>query len=180
MSMVHEPETDKPVTQSPATHKPVTHKHGAVVTLPSDTQILVTREFDAPARLVYRAWTTPELIKRWWAGDNGEVVSIEVDLRVGGMWRYVMTARGFEVAFHGTFREIVPNERLVDTTVYEAIPDASAQTTVTFTETDGRTTLAILTDHSNRENRDGHVNSGMESGLQSSLDLLEETVLELR
>jgi uncharacterized protein YndB with AHSA1/START domain len=173
--------TDETAAQQPLTHKPVTHKHSAVVTLPSDTQIMVTREFDAPARLVYRAWTTPELIKRWWAGDHGEVVSIEVDLRVGGTWRYVMTAHnGFEVAFHGTYREIVENERLVDTTVYEAIPDVKAQTTVTFAEKDGRTTVAVLTDHTSRENRDGHVNSGMEAGLQSALDQLEETVLGLR
>ena len=64
----------------------------AEVTLPSSTQILITREFDAPRHLVYRAWTTPELIKRWWGGDRGEVTSVEVDLRVGGAWRYAMTA----------------------------------------------------------------------------------------
>ena len=64
----------------------------AVVTLPSATQILITREFDAPAHLVYRAYTTPELIKRWWSGKRGTVTIAEVDLRVGGQWRYVMTA----------------------------------------------------------------------------------------
>ena len=74
----------------------------ALVTLPADNQILITRDFDAPRQLVYRAWTTPELIRRWWSGDRGEVTSAEVDLRVGGGWRYVMTAHGgFEVAFHG-------------------------------------------------------------------------------
>jgi len=74
----------------------------AEVSLPSDTEILITREFDAPRHLVYRAWTTPELITRWWAGDHGEVTSVEVDLRVGGAWRYVMKATGgFEVGFHG-------------------------------------------------------------------------------
>ncbi len=81
----------------------------AVVTLPTDTQILITRDFSAPKHLVYKAWTTPELIKRWWSGDRGEVTSVEVDLRVGGMWRYVMVANGgFEVAFHGEYREIIP------------------------------------------------------------------------
>ena len=88
----------------------------AVVTLPNDTQILITREFDAPAHLVYRASTEPELIKRWWAGKRGEVTSVEIDLRVGGRWRQVMvTNDGMEVAFHGTYREIVPDERLVTT-----------------------------------------------------------------
>jgi uncharacterized protein YndB with AHSA1/START domain len=77
----------------------------AVVTLPSDTQILITRDFNAPRHLVFRAWTTPDLIRRWWSGDRGEVTSVEVDLRVGGTWRYVMTANsGFEVAFHGEYR----------------------------------------------------------------------------
>ena len=80
----------------------------ATVTLPTDEQILITREFDAPRHLVYKAWTTPELVKRWWSGDRGEVTLVEIDLRVGGMWRYVMVANGgFEVAFHGEYREIV-------------------------------------------------------------------------
>ena len=81
----------------------------AVVTLPTDKQILIEREFDAPKELVYKAYTTPELIKRWWAGKRGEVTLAEVDLRVGGGWRYVMNASsgGFEVGFHGEYREIV-------------------------------------------------------------------------
>jgi uncharacterized protein YndB with AHSA1/START domain len=149
----------------------------AAVTLPSDTQILITREFDAPAHLVYRAWTTPELVRRWWAGRHGEVVSIDIDLRVGGSWRYVMTANeGFEVAFHGEYREIVPDERLVHTEVFEGAPDAPALSTVTFKEADGRTELAILVDHRSREARDAHLNSGMEEGLQEAMDLLERTV----
>src|SRR5438128_11678131 len=105
----------------------------AVVTLPTDTQILITREFAAPRQLVYKAYTTPELIKRWWSGDRGEVTSAEVDLRVGGRWRYVMTANGgFEVAFHGEYREIVPDERLVTTEVYEGAPEGEAVVTHTF------------------------------------------------
>jgi len=113
----------------------MTSSRKAVVTLPTDTQILITREFDAPRHLVYQAYTTPELIKRWWSGDRGEVTSVEVDLRVGGVWRYVMTANGgFEVGFHGTFREIVPNERIVSSEIYEGMPDAEAVDTATFTE----------------------------------------------
>src|SRR5215510_2766854 len=97
-----------------------TSSQKAKVTLPAEAQILITREFDAPKDLVYRAFTTPELVKRWWAGKRGEMTSAEIDLRVGGRWRYVMVADGgFEVGFHGEYREIVPNERVVSTEVYE-------------------------------------------------------------
>jgi uncharacterized protein YndB with AHSA1/START domain len=153
----------------------------AVVTLPTDTQILITREFDAPKHLVYKAWTTPELIKRWWSGDRGEVTSVEVDLRVGGTWRYVMVANGgFEVAFHGEYREIVPNELIVATEVWEGMPDAYAVDTHTFTEKDGRTTLRLLVQHSSQDHRDGHINSGMEDGLQEAMDHLEQVAVSLR
>src|ERR1044071_797580 len=93
---------------------PVTHSGKAVVTLPSDSQILIEREFDAPAALVWRAVTEPDLVKRWWGGRGGEVTSAEIDLRVGGGWRYVMSAHGgeLEVAFHGEYREIVEGERI--------------------------------------------------------------------
>lgn len=152
----------------------------AVVTLPSDTQILITREFDVPRHLVYQAWTTPELIRRWWAGDRGEVTSAEVDLRPGGRWRYVMTANGgFEVAFHGEYQEIVPDERVVSTEVFEGMPEAAAVSTVTFTDRDGRTTLSVLVQHQSKENRDAHVNSGMEGGMQESMSHLEEVARSL-
>jgi uncharacterized protein YndB with AHSA1/START domain len=147
----------------------------AVVTLPTDTQILITREFDAPRHLVYRAYTTPELIKRWWAGDRGEITIAEVDLRVGGSWRYLMTANGgFEVGFHGEFREITPNERIIATDIYEGVPDAEAVTvTHTFTEREGRTTLTILMECPSREIRDTVIDSGMEGGMQEQMDALE-------
>lgn len=153
----------------------------AVVTLPANNQIMITRQFDAPRHLVYRAWTTPELIRRWWAGDRGEVTSAEVDLRPGGTWRYVMTANGgFEVAFHGQYREIVPDERIVSTEVFEGAPDAAAVSTATFAEQDGRTTLTILVEHTSQEHRDMHLNSGMEEGMNESLDHLEEVAVSLR
>jgi uncharacterized protein YndB with AHSA1/START domain len=153
----------------------------ARVTLPSDTQIVITRDFDAPRHLVYRAYTTPELIKRWWSGDRGVVTSVEVDLRVGGTWRYVMTANeGFEVAFHGEFREVLPDERLVTTEVFEGMPDAQALDTATFVENGGRTTLTILVEHSSQEHRDAHINSGMEAGLQEAMDHLEQVAASLR
>ena len=106
----------------------------AVVTMPSGTQILLTQELDARRHLVYRAWTTPELIRGWWSGQRGTVTGVEVDPRVGGRWRHVMTANaGLEVAFHGEYREIVPDERLVSTEVCEAMRDSQAVTTLVLT-----------------------------------------------
>src|SRR5437763_8759746 len=155
-------------------------RKAAVVTLPTDEQILITREFDAPRHLVYKAWTTPELVKRWWHANRGRVTIAEIDLRVGGAWRYVsVTESGMEVAFHGEYREIVPNERIVSTEVYEGIPEAEAVDTLTFTEADGHTLLALLVQHSSKEFRDAHVNSGMEDGLQDALDLLEQVAVSL-
>src|SRR3712207_5302804 len=104
------------------------HERRAVVTLPTSTQILITREFDAPKHLVYKAWTTPELIKRWWHAKRGTVTLADVDLRVGGRWRWVMVTRdGHEVAFQGTYREIVPNERLVYTEAFKGAPGGGGQ-----------------------------------------------------
>jgi uncharacterized protein YndB with AHSA1/START domain len=159
----------------------VTSSGTATVTLPTDEQILITREFDAPKHLVYEAWTTPELVKRWWSGSLGVTTIAEIDLRVGGVWRYVMvTDGGFEVAFHGEFREIVPNERIVSTEVYEGMPEEEALNTVTFTEAEGRTILTILVQHSSKEARDAHINSGMEIGLQKAMDILEQVAVSLR
>ena len=153
----------------------------ATVTLPADEQILITREFDAPKHLVYEAWTTPELVKRWWSANRGEMTIAEIDLRVGGRWRYVMvTDGGFEVAFHGEYREIVPNERIVSTEAYEGMPEAEAVNTLTFTEVDGRTTLTILVQQTSKEDRDAHINSGMEAGMQEAMDLLEQVAVSLR
>jgi uncharacterized protein YndB with AHSA1/START domain len=165
----------------------VTSSGTARVTLPTDEQILITREFNAPKHLVYKAWTTPELVKRWWSGHRGEMTIAEIDLRVGGRWRYVMVAGGgFEVAFHGEYREIVPNERIVSTEVYEvpeaeALPEAEVPlNTVTFTEVDGRTTLTLLVQTTSKELRDTIINSGMEVGMQEQMDLLEQIAISLR
>ena len=153
----------------------------AEVTLPTDDRILITREFDAPKRLVYRAWTEPELVERWWGGERGEVRSVRIELRVGGAWRCVMVLEdGSEAALRGEYREIIPNERIVSTEVYEGLPGAQALNTVTFEEREGRTTLTVLVQHSSKAARDAHLGSGMEAGMQEALDLLEGVVLSLR
>jgi uncharacterized protein YndB with AHSA1/START domain len=160
----------------------VTSSGTAKVTLPTDEQILITREFRAPKHLVYKAWTRPDLVKRWWSGDRGEMTIAEIDLRVGGGWRYVMVAKGgFEVAFHGEYREIVPNERIVTTEVYEGAPDGEAPLNiVTFTEVDGRTILTLLVQCASKEVRDMIIDSGMEAGMQEGMDLLEQVAVALR
>jgi uncharacterized protein YndB with AHSA1/START domain len=154
----------------------------AAITLPADDQILISREFDAPRHLLYRAWTTPELVKRWWSGRRGEMTSCEMDLRVGGAWRYVMIAQGgYEVAFHGEYLELVPDERIVHTEVYEGAPEGGAVTvTVTFTEVDGRTRLELLTQCPSKEVRDAIMESGMEVGVQEQMEILDELLPTLR
>jgi uncharacterized protein YndB with AHSA1/START domain len=162
---------------------PMASSGTATVTLPADDQILITREFDAPKHLVYKAWTTPDLVKQWWSGHRGTVTSAEIDLRVGGRWRYVMVAHGdFEVAFHGEFREIVPDERIVTTEVYEGVPggdDDPSLNLITFTESDGRTKLELLTQCPSKEVRDAIIESGMETGMQEAMDKLEQVAISL-
>jgi uncharacterized protein YndB with AHSA1/START domain len=162
----------------------VTSSGKATVTLPEDTQILITRRFDAPARLLYRAMTEPDLIKRWWSGKRGEVTEVEVDLRVGGFWRQVMvTTDGFEVAFHGTYREIAPDERLVTTEIFEGAPGATEDdatlNTVTLVERDDVTTLTTLVECRNQMIRDAIIGSGMEGGMQEAFDSLEDVARSL-
>ena len=159
----------------------VTISGSAVVTLPADEQILITREFDAPRHLVYQAFTKPGLVKRWWHANCGEMTVCEIDLWVGGKWRYMMvTPDGSEVGFHGEYLEIVPQERIVTTEVYEGVPEgvseeeAATVKTLTLTEADGRTAVSILVQATSKVSRDAIIESGMETGLQVALDLLEQ------
>ena len=154
------------------------------ITLPTAEQILITREFAAPKHLVYRAWTTPALVRRWWGGVRGEMKVVDIDLRVGGKWRYVMEAHGeFEVAFHGEYSDIVANERIVTTEIYEGAPEpAKGQeplNIITFTEQDGRTRVDLLVQCPNQEIRDLIVGSGMEDGVQEQMDVMDKLLLEL-
>jgi uncharacterized protein YndB with AHSA1/START domain len=166
---------------------PVTSSRKAKVTLPADDQILITREFDAPRHLVYRALTTPELVKRWFHANRGVVKSAEIDLRVGGKWRYVSEACSMgEFGFHGEYRELVPYERIVWTEFFEGVPegvaeeDATTLNTATLTEEDGRTMLTVLVQAPNKIARDAIIESGMEAGMQDAYDLLEEVARSLR
>ena len=165
----------------------VTSSNRARLSFPTDEQILIEREFAAPRHLVFQAFTTPELVKRWWHANRGEVTLVEIDLRVGGRYRYAMIACGGpEVAFHGEYREIVPDERIVTTEFYEGAPDgwseddATTLNTTTFAETAAGTMLTILIEANNKMSRDAIIASGMEDGLQDALELLEQLATSLR
>jgi uncharacterized protein YndB with AHSA1/START domain len=162
------------------------NRHGsAVVTLPSDTEILITRKFDASSALIFKALTTPELVKRWWGFDTSVWKVCDIDLRVGGSWRYVIQDDEMEVGFHGIYREIDAPRRIVSTEAFEGLaamgitddPDAVASVnTVTLDEVDGVTTMSTLVKHATKEHRDGHIESGMEGGMQVSYNRLEDVV----
>ena len=159
----------------------VSNRHGsAVITFPSDTEFLVTRVFDAPADLVFEAFTTPAHVKRWWGYETSEWLVCDIDLRVGGKWRFVTTDGGNEVGFHGEYREIAAPHRLVSTEMYEGVPDPKpedyAVNTMILEETDGITTMTVVTAFASKETRDAVLATGMESGMQVSYDRLEDLV----
>jgi len=163
-----------------------TTSRSAMLTLPTDEQILIIREFAALRHSVWRAWTEPELVRRWWHAKRGEVTVCEIDLSVGGKWRYVMvTHDGFEVGFHGEYREIVVDERLVTTETYEGLPedvseeDGTTINTAAFDEAEGWTRVTLLIEASSKASRDAIIETGMEDGLQDALDLAEEIAASL-
>ena len=157
------------------------NRHGsAVITTPSPTEILITRQFDAPAALIFKALTTPDLVKRWWGFDTSVWLVCEIDLRVGGQWRFVAREGDMEVGFHGEYREIKAPHRLVQTEIYEGAPDLypndPAVNTTTLDESGGVTTMTVLVTVPNQEVRDAVLASDMESGLQVSYNRLEDLI----
>jgi uncharacterized protein (TIGR03086 family) len=147
----------------------------AEVSLPSDREILITRHFDAPPPLVWRAVTEPRYLLRWWGPSWCPMVGCSLDLRVGGRWRYVCRAPGSaELAWHGEYREIDLGRRIVTTEVFEGFPDAASLNTMTLDEVAGGTTLRTLVLHTSQANRDGHIQSGMEGGMQDTFDRLDD------
>jgi len=146
-----------------------------IVELPGDTQIRMIRSFRAPKQLVFDAHTKPEHLRQWW-GLKGSTLSVcEVDLRVGGRWRFVQRAEtGEEFGFGGEYREIVPPDRLSYTFGFDGIPGKENLETLTFAEEDGVTTLYTDSVFDSREDRDGMIESGMEFGANESMDRLEE------
>jgi uncharacterized protein YndB with AHSA1/START domain len=154
------------------------------VSTPSDREILMTREFDAPRQLVYEAFTTPALLKRWLLGPDGwQLVVCDLDLRVGGRYRYVWKREkdGVEMGMGGVYREVVPGERIVSTEVFdEAWYPGEAVGTITFEERGGRTLIKQTVLYESKEARDGVLKSGMETGVAASYDRLEKVLAERR
>ena len=151
------------------------------VTLPSDTEILITREFDAPRALVFKAMCDPALIPRWWGPRKYETIVDKMDVRPGGSWRFINRgADGTEFAFRGEYREIVPPERIVQTFEFEPWAGHISIETATFTEQNGRTLLTNHTRYASKEDRDGMIESGMESGLRETHDRFAELLVELK
>ena len=150
------------------------------VTPRGDREIVMTRDFDAPRELVFDAWTKPELLKRWLHGPDGWLLSVcEIDLRIGGRYRYVWQhTDGREMGMGGVYREIVPPERLVATELFDEDWTAGETIgTLMFTEQAGKTTLTQTLLYSSREARDGVLKTGMADGVAASYDRLEDMLL---
>lgn len=149
----------------------------ATIELLSDREILIARTFNAPRELVFEAITTPEHVRVWYGCDAYPMVTCEIDLRVGGKWRYVLDVNGAEHGWHGVYREIVRPERIVSTDNYEPIgPGHETVATITLEEKDGKTLFKNRLLYTSKADRDGHLGSGMEKGMQEAFDRLEGIV----
>jgi uncharacterized protein YndB with AHSA1/START domain len=151
------------------------------VTTPSDREIVITRLFDAPRRLVYEAMTKPEHVRRWWGilDEKHSVPVCEIDLRVGGAWRFVGRGPNGDVEFYGVYREIAPPDRLVFTEIFAPFPDVESVVSAAFTEEAGQTRITVSCTYPSREVRDTVMGSGMEKGAALSYDRLEDVAKEL-
>jgi uncharacterized protein YndB with AHSA1/START domain len=153
------------------------------LTTPSDTEILMVREFAASRRLVYDALTKPDLVSRWLGVFGGHTMAVcEIDLRVGGRYRYVWTMpEGGLMGMGGVFQEIVPDERIVVTERFEdAWYPGEAINVTTLAEETGRTTMSLLVRYESKEARDAVLKSGMETGVDASYDTLDGLLASLR
>jgi uncharacterized protein YndB with AHSA1/START domain len=148
------------------------------ISLPSDTEIRMTRVLNAPRHLAWAAMTQPEHIKRWWG--RGNPLDVTLDFRPGGSYRYVEHSDGAEYAFRGEIREVVPHERVVQTFEFEGMPGHIAVETLTLEEQEGKTTVTINSVFSSQDDRDGMLHSGMETGANQSYDALDALLAELQ
>ncbi|MEA2499375.1 MAG: hypothetical protein QOH26_1780 [Actinomycetota bacterium] len=152
-----------------------------MITTPSEREIVMTREFNAPRHLVFEAHTSCDHMSRWWGPRKYEVVGCEIDFRPGGKWRIVHRGPdGEEYAFHGEFREIVPPERIVRTFEFEGFPGSVSVETLTLEEHDGKTTFTGKSVYKTVEERDGMLASGMSEGATETMERLAEYLEVLR
>ncbi len=147
----------------------------STLTLPSEREIVMERVFDAPRELVFKAYTDPDLIPKWWGPSRYTTTVDKLDVRVGGAWRFVQRdADGNEYAFNGEYREIAPPGRLSYTFEFEGMPGHVLLETVTFEEQGGQTKVTVTSLFASAEDRDGMLQSGMEQGARESQDRLAE------
>jgi uncharacterized protein YndB with AHSA1/START domain len=159
----------------------VTSSATTKVTLPSDKEILVTREFDAPREVVFKAMTDPKLIPQWWGPRSDKTTVDKMDVRPGGAWRFVSTGPNGTYAFRGEYREIVPSEKIVQTFEFEPMAGHISVETATLTDLPGgRTLFTSRSVFSSKEDRDGMIQSGMESGLRETYDRFDEVLASLK
>lgn len=155
--------------------------HTTTLTTPTDREIVITRSFNAPRPLVFKAWTRPEHVRHWYGPAGTTLAVCEIDLRPGGRYRFVVRAPdGQEYGFTGVYREVVPPERLVYTDSFEGAPGHEALVTALFEEMDGKTRLTSTSLYASLEERDAHIRSGMEGGMKQTLDRLTEHLLTMR
>ncbi len=141
----------------------------------SDTEIAMTREFDAPRELVFEAHSSCEHLRNWWGPRRYEVADCEMDFRPGGAWRMVHRADGEDdQVFRGEIREVVPPERIVQTFEWMGAPGHISVDTLTLEEEDGKTRVTVRSEFDTVEDRDGMLQSGMESGLAETWERLDE------
>jgi uncharacterized protein YndB with AHSA1/START domain len=166
---------------------PVSHvarnKDSFKVTTPSDREVCFTRLFDAPRQLVFDAMTKPEHVRQWWGclSENHGVSVCEIDLRVGGAWRFIhFGPEGDYPAFYGVYREIDAPERLVYTEFFEPYPDGESVVTQLLTEENGKTRLTLTALYPSLEVRDMVIATGMEKGAAIGYDRLEDLVGKLQ
>jgi len=153
----------------------------AIISLPTEHEIKIERKFNAPAELVFDVWTTAAHVRNWWGYPEHEMTDCSIDLRVGGTYRFAAQVPDFgEVAFHGVYKEIECPGLLVATEIYEAFPEKEAVNTLTLEEAEGVTTMTIVSSYPDRPTRDAVIESGMEHGLQVSLDRAEAILVSLQ
>jgi uncharacterized protein YndB with AHSA1/START domain len=144
------------------------------VSLPTEREIVMTRVFDSPRRLVFDALTKPELLRRWFGPRGWSLVVCEADLKVGGAWRWVLRGPdGRDMGMRGVYQEIMPPERLVSTESFDDYPGESLNTLI-LSEEDGKTTFTITVRYASQEIRDAVIKSGMEHGAAECYDKLAE------
>jgi uncharacterized protein YndB with AHSA1/START domain len=158
------------------------NKDTYTVTTPSDVEIRLTRLFNAPPELVFEAMTKPEHIRQWWGrlGEGYSVPVCEVDLRLGGKWRFVNAHPNGEAAFHGEYLEIDPPGRVVFTEIFEMFPDSVSTVTSELRDENGKTRLIATVRYPSKHVRDMVMASGMAHGAGISYDRLEDVVAELQ